>query len=122
MNEADRAPSPNRFCRKFGMRNAALNASAASDTCPKYLANRRSLTSPAMRLRRMPAATSAAARDVLRAGVDCTEDGPGPGTAESRTAVLLADREGGRGHVRVPHYHELPPPRRDVGEIPRELI
>jgi hypothetical protein len=31
MNEADSAPSPNRFCRKFGMRKAALNASAASD-------------------------------------------------------------------------------------------
>ena len=35
MNEADSAPSPNRFCRKFGMRNAALNASAASDCRPK---------------------------------------------------------------------------------------
>jgi hypothetical protein len=31
MNEADRAPSPKRFWRKFGMRNAAANASAASD-------------------------------------------------------------------------------------------
>jgi hypothetical protein len=35
MNDAERAPSPNRFCRKFGMRNAALNASAASDSRPK---------------------------------------------------------------------------------------
>ena len=31
MNDADSAPSPNRFCRKLGMRNAALKASAASD-------------------------------------------------------------------------------------------
>ena len=30
MNDAESTPSPKRFCRKFGMRNAALNASAAS--------------------------------------------------------------------------------------------
>ncbi len=30
MNDADSAPSPNRFCRKLGMRNAALNASAST--------------------------------------------------------------------------------------------
>ena len=35
MNDADSAPSPNRFWRRFGMRNAALNASAASDWRPK---------------------------------------------------------------------------------------
>jgi hypothetical protein len=35
MNDADNAPSPNRFCRKLGMRNAALKASAASDSRPK---------------------------------------------------------------------------------------
>jgi hypothetical protein len=35
MNEAESAPSPNRFCRKLGMRNAALNASAASVSRPK---------------------------------------------------------------------------------------
>ena len=28
MNDADNAPSPNRFCSRFGMRNAAVNASA----------------------------------------------------------------------------------------------
>jgi hypothetical protein len=31
MNEAESTPSPNRFCRKLGIRNAALNASAASE-------------------------------------------------------------------------------------------
>jgi len=35
MKEAESAPSPNRFWRKLGMRNAALNASAASDSRPK---------------------------------------------------------------------------------------
>ena len=29
MKEADRTPSPKRFCSMFGIRNAALNASAA---------------------------------------------------------------------------------------------
>ncbi len=31
MKEADSTPSPNRFWRKLGIRNAALNASAASE-------------------------------------------------------------------------------------------
>jgi hypothetical protein len=31
MKDAESAPSPNRFCRKLGMRNAALNASAAAE-------------------------------------------------------------------------------------------
>ena len=35
MKEAESTPSPNRFCRKLGMRKAALNASAASDCSPK---------------------------------------------------------------------------------------
>ena len=35
MNDADSAPSPNRFWRKLGMRKAALNASAASERRPK---------------------------------------------------------------------------------------
>ena len=30
MNDAESAPSPNRFCSRFGMRNAARTASAAS--------------------------------------------------------------------------------------------
>jgi hypothetical protein len=31
MNEAERTPSPKRFWRKFGIRKAALKASAASE-------------------------------------------------------------------------------------------
>ena len=31
IKEAESTPSPNRFCRKLGMRNAALKASAASE-------------------------------------------------------------------------------------------
>jgi hypothetical protein len=31
MNDAERTPSPKRFCRKLGIRNAALKASAASE-------------------------------------------------------------------------------------------
>src|SRR5437868_14528359 len=72
MNEADRAPSPNKFWRKLGMRKAALKASAASDCRPKYLAKKRCRTRPAIRLRRMPAATSSAERDVRRAEAPAT--------------------------------------------------
>lgn len=35
ISEAERAPSPNRFWRKLGIRNAALRASAASVAWPK---------------------------------------------------------------------------------------
>ena len=31
VNDADRTPSPNRFCSRFGMRNAARNASATPE-------------------------------------------------------------------------------------------
>ena len=31
MNDAESTPSPKRFCKKLGMRSAALNASAASE-------------------------------------------------------------------------------------------
>jgi hypothetical protein len=31
MKEAERTPSPKRFCRKFGILKAALKASAASE-------------------------------------------------------------------------------------------
>src|ERR1700759_3292612 len=59
MNDADSTPSPKRFCRKFGIRIAALNAPAAFEL-PKKWANAFSRTRPAMRLRRMPDATSMA--------------------------------------------------------------
>ena len=32
MNDADSTPSPSRFCSRFGMRSAALKASAAAPT------------------------------------------------------------------------------------------
>jgi hypothetical protein len=31
MNEAERTPSPKRFCRRLGIRRAAVKASAAAD-------------------------------------------------------------------------------------------
>src|SRR5438093_1231675 len=63
MNDADSAPSPNRFCRRFGIRNAALKASAAIvSLAPRNLAFSDSRTTPSNRESRMPAATRAAAR------------------------------------------------------------
>jgi hypothetical protein len=35
MKDADSAPSPKRFWSRFGMRKAAVKASAASESCPK---------------------------------------------------------------------------------------
>src|SRR3954451_14769393 len=65
MNEALRTPSPSRFWRKLGILNAALYASAATEV-PRYRQKTLWRTSPARRLRRMPAATNAA--PPLRAG------------------------------------------------------
>src|SRR4051812_17940613 len=59
MNDADRTPSPNRFCRKLGIFSAALNAPAAGEL-PRECAKTRTRMSPAMRLSRIPAATSTA--------------------------------------------------------------
>src|SRR5215218_3041463 len=73
MNDAESAPSPNRFCSRLGMRNAIWNASAASVRCPKYFAKRTDRAMPARRLRRMPAPTDCAATD-----------GSGPGNAFAR--------------------------------------
>ena len=56
MNEADRTPSPSRFCRMFGIRNAALNASVAR-LLPKNAAIVISRIKPATRDRAMPEAT-----------------------------------------------------------------
>src|SRR6266568_4047349 len=60
MNDAERTPSPKRFCKKLGMRSAARKASATSEL-PKKWANTRSRTSPAILLRKIPAATIEAA-------------------------------------------------------------
>src|SRR6516164_4650638 len=64
MNDADSAPSPNRFCRKFGILKAAANASAGSDVCPRYFATSVARTNPDSRLTRMPAATRTADRPI----------------------------------------------------------
>src|SRR5215471_7726521 len=64
MNDPDSAPSPKRFCRRLGMRNAALNASADSETCPKYFAISLTRTSPTRRLAKMPAATIVSGRTI----------------------------------------------------------
>src|SRR6266404_316258 len=61
MNDAESTPSPKRFCSRLGIFSAALNASAAAPF-PKKCANTYCRTKPAIRLRRMRAPTSAAAR------------------------------------------------------------
>src|ERR1035437_7697532 len=68
MNEAESAPSPKRFCRKLGIRNAALNASAASVYRPKKYEKVLCRANPATRLNRMPVATRAADRPRDRRG------------------------------------------------------
>ena len=65
IKEAERTPSPKRFCKRLGMRKAARKASAASEL-PKKWAKTRSRISPVMRLRRIPAAT----RNAKRLGPD----------------------------------------------------
>src|ERR1041384_869112 len=77
MKDADNAPSPNRFCRKLGMRNAALQASASASR-PKKCAMTRWRTSPARRLKRIPSATKNAERRGL---VNVLVDGRGEGPA-----------------------------------------
>src|SRR3981081_481012 len=61
VKDADSTPSPKRFCRIFGMRSAARNASAAS-VLPRKWARERSLIKPAIRLSMIPAATRNAGR------------------------------------------------------------
>ena len=61
MNEALSVPSPRRFCRTFGMRSAARQASA-SGPVPKWWAKTISRANPKIRLTRMPAATLEAAK------------------------------------------------------------
>src|SRR6185437_14673356 len=61
MNEPDNAPSPKRFWSRLGMRNAALNASAATERWPKKYEKIVVRANPAMRLAKMPIATIASA-------------------------------------------------------------
>src|SRR5215472_14391163 len=60
MKDAESTPSPSKFCKIFGMRNPALNASAAAEL-PRKCAKMLSRMMPAMRLSRIPDATTLAA-------------------------------------------------------------
>src|SRR4051794_11472457 len=68
--------------------------------------------SPAARLSRIPAATSAEARAALR-----SEEGDA-----GMNRWLLSDLEWRGGQHRVPHEHDPAAGRRDIGEVPRELV
>src|SRR5690554_2955627 len=61
MNDALSVPSPSRFWSTFGMRSAARKTLAYADV-PRKCACADSRTSPAIRLKRMPAATQRAER------------------------------------------------------------
>src|SRR5918997_3034513 len=63
MNDADSTPSPSRFCIRFGMRSAALKASAAG-LVPRTEPITTSRIRPAQRDSRMPAATSSEPREL----------------------------------------------------------
>src|SRR3954447_16692134 len=123
MKDPERAPSPNRFCSRLGMRTAALNASAASDWSPKKNEKIAVRARPESRLARMPAATMVSARHKRRgfaaAGVSATRGRPGrrqpiggvcrlPGKPRHHHGVLLqillADAFV-QVHVRVMHPH-----------------
>ena len=70
-NDADNAPSPNRFCIRFGILSAARRASAAIDV-PSTCAITASRANPSTRLISVPAATRTAPelRGATGAGVD----------------------------------------------------
>src|SRR5690348_11816128 len=72
MNDADSTPSPSRFWSTFGILKAALKASAESEL-PKKCAKMLSRTRPAMRLRKIPAATREALLATVRDGSCGTE-------------------------------------------------
>jgi len=69
INEAERTPSPKRFCKKLGILKAALNASAASEL-PKKCAKTLSRISPAILLRKIPVATISVLKKLLSCCVD----------------------------------------------------
>src|ERR1035437_2288271 len=91
MKDAESTASPKRFWRKLGMRMAALNASAASDV-PRKCVNARVRTSPMMRLRKIPPATSTAPPVVLfrRSAADI-----GPSTRPFTNFSLASDQPAG---------------------------
>src|SRR5579872_2878771 len=102
MKDADMAPSPNRFCNRFGMRKAAVTASAAGKL-PKKWAKTWLRTRPVRRLARMPIATSEAARPPLRS-LDLSDKG----------LRVLA----GRASHRVEERRAVPGEQRDHVERP----
>src|SRR3954471_8466693 len=100
MKDPERAPSPNRFCSRLGMRTAALNASAASDWSPKKNEKMAVRARPESRLARMPAATMVSARHKRRGF---------PAAALSATRRRLGPRQPIGGACRLPgqtrHHH-----------------
>src|SRR3990172_1403487 len=111
MNEALRTPSPKRFCRKLGIRNAAAKASAAS-LSPRKCASTRWRTRPVTRLNRIPAATSGAAdcrasaippRDVrgqlLEDSLSITRQEPGHAEHPFLGLSLGTNRKAGPGNL-----------------------
>src|SRR5512140_887495 len=100
MKDADKAPSPKRFWRKFGMRNAALNASASVPR-PKKCAKTRCRTRPVRRVSRMPTATKNADRPVRGALVDVFIDRRGERAAGAFHQVRLDE------HVDVAVEHPI---------------
>ena len=90
MNDPDSAPSPNRFCSRLGMRNAALNASTAMLFCPNSRAISRTRNSPAKRLTRIPAPTAVSGRATrFRTALGLEHHGKEGGGAASQASMLL---------------------------------
>ena len=101
MNDPESAPSPNRFCRRLGIRNAALNASTAMLFCPNSRAISRTRSSPANRLTRMPTPTVVSGRTTRRStplGLNATDTTRGwDGRGHAGLSYFSAPRRSGIG-------------------------
>src|SRR3954468_19432872 len=84
MNDADSAPSPNRFWRRFGIRAAALNASAAP-VVPRKAAMTEFRMTPNILVAKIPSATKSAPASRLVGGDD--SDGVGSSAADGGVPV-----------------------------------
>ena len=115
MNDADRAPSPSRFCSRLGIFKAARKASSAAPV-PMKAPVAISRTSPAMRERKIPAATIVEplarrprVRDMAgeRSGRP-TLDGSPPTPPASRVPKFAGEGQGGEAPStqgrRIRHY------------------
>src|SRR3954467_10335143 len=120
MNEAESTPSPNRFCKKLGILNAALKASAASEE-PKSGARTRWRTRPRMRLSRIRAATIAAGRARLAVRAVAGEEGLG-GAAQDPPAGAAGKRSHPAefGRCAPDHRSRLPSAPPSL-RVPRDL-